>query len=94
MTWTPGQSGNPGGRVKEKPFRDALKLAISEADGDAKKLRRVAQALVQKGIEGDVPAIKEIADRLDGKVPQTVKGDDEDTTPIRHLVSWLKDPAP
>lgn len=28
-------------------------------------------------LQGDVPAIREIADRLDGKVPQAVVGDGE-----------------
>ena len=76
MPFQPGQSGNKGGR-KDKPFRDALMLAINEADGDRTKLRSVAEALVNKAIEGDVPALKEVADRIDGKVPQGVGGDDE-----------------
>ena len=84
----PGQSGNPAGRVREKPFRDALLLAIKEAtaDNDRLKLRAVAEALVDKALEGDVAAIKEVADRLDGKVPQTniMQGDDEGG-PVRHL---------
>ena len=37
-------------------------------------LRWNARQLLEKG---DVQAIKEIADRLDGKVPQAVVGDDE-----------------
>jgi len=32
---------------------------------------------------GDVPALKEIGDRLDGKVPQALVGGDEDSQPIR-----------
>jgi hypothetical protein len=35
-------------------------------------------------------AIKEFADRLDGKVPQAIVGDDEEA-PIRHVVQWEKD---
>src|SRR4029077_19940784 len=42
MTFQPGQSGNPGGRLKEKPFRDALRLAITDAEGSQKKLRLIA----------------------------------------------------
>ena len=64
---------------KEKSFANMLNIAIKEAiEGtDKTKLRAVADALVAKGMEGDVTAIKEIADRLDGKVPQAVVGDDE-----------------
>jgi len=60
-----------------------LRVAISEAHGEGgTRLRAVADALVTKAMSGDVPAIKEIADRLDGKVPQAVVGDD-DLDPIR-----------
>ena len=34
--------------------------------------------------QGDVPSIKELADRLDGKVPQGIGGDDE-MDPIKVL---------
>lgn len=55
-----------------------LNIAIKEANEEGQtKLRQVADALVSKAIGGDVQAIKEVADRLDGKVPQAVVGDDE-----------------
>lgn len=69
-----------GGRPpKEKSFANMLNIAIKEAieGSDKTKLRAVADALVEKAMGGDVPAIKEIADRIDGKVPQAVVGDDE-----------------
>jgi hypothetical protein len=62
----------------EKTFANMLRVAIKEAHEDGKdRLRAVADALVTKAISGDVPAIKEIADRLDGKVPQAIVGDGE-----------------
>lgn len=56
-----------------------LNIAIKEAveGSDKTKLRSVADALVDKAMGGDVAAIKEVADRLDGKVPQAVVGDDD-----------------
>jgi len=55
-----------------------LRIAIKEAHDEGRdRLRAVADALVTKAIQGDVPAIKEIADRLDGKVPQAIVGDNE-----------------
>lgn len=36
------------------------------------RLERLADALVAKGLEGDVPAIREIGDRLDGKPTQSL----------------------
>lgn len=64
---------------KEKSFANMLNIAIKEAiEGtDKTKLRAVADALVDKAMAGDVQAIKEIADRIDGKVPQAIGGDPE-----------------
>jgi hypothetical protein len=60
----------------EKTFANMLRIAIKEAhETGGDKLRAVADALVNKAMTGDVPAIKEIADRLDGKVPQAVEGE-------------------
>lgn len=73
-----------GGRPpKEKSFANMLRIAISEAvldeeTGESKpKLRAVAEMLVTKALEGDMAAIREVADRLDGKPAQAV----EVTTP-------------
>lgn len=87
------QKGNPGRPKKEKTFANMLLLAINEAHGEGgNKLRAVAEALVSKAITGDVQAIREIADRIDGKVAQAIVGDD-DLDPVnvvhrieRHIV--------
>lgn len=89
MAWTKGQSGNPGGKNKERPFRDALRKVLYE--DDRATLDKVARALVKRAQqEGDPSAIREIADRLDGKVPQAIVGDDEHDS-IKHIVRWQKD---
>lgn len=64
---------------KEKSFANMLNIAIKEASetGGGTKLRDVADALIAKAISGDVAAIKEVADRLDGKVAQAIVGDEE-----------------
>jgi hypothetical protein len=85
MTFQPGQSGNPGGRKKVKPFLDALRMeAIAAENGEpceAKpgSLRWNARQLLEKG---DIATIKEIADRFDGKVAQAIIGGDEDDPAI------------
>ena len=82
MPFQKGQSGNPNGRPKSsKRFRDALNLAVHERvdekplrrieTGGDKVLRHAAEALVEKALSGDIRAIREVADRLDGKVPRT-----------------------
>lgn len=62
------------GRPKsEKTFANMLRIAIKEAHEDGgNKLRKVADALVDKAMTGDVPAIREVADRLDGKVAMSL----------------------
>lgn len=86
MPFEPGVSGNPGGRAKARPFKDALMIEAKAAENgepcEAKpgSLRWNARKLLELG---EVPAIKEIADRLDGKVPQAIVGDgDEDPIDI------------
>lgn len=93
----PGNNANPSGRRKGTPFTDALHLSISELEkkGDPKsrrKLRVIAEALVEKAMTGDIQAIKEVADRLDGKpVQQQILSGDPDA-PL-HTVSTSPLPA-
>jgi hypothetical protein len=60
----------PGIGRPEKPFADALRMEISEAGTDHKRLRRIAKALLRKAESGDMHAIAVLADRLDGKAIQ------------------------
>lgn len=77
--WTKGQSGNPGGRPVEKPWSDAIKraLARAEAKQDYRSLNALADKLLDRAAEGDMSALKELGDRLEGKVPQAIVGSDE-----------------
>lgn len=94
-----GKSGNPGGRPKDKPFADALRMEISAAGEDHKALRAIARNLInlaQKEELAALPAINAIADRLDGKPAQeaTVTIDDKrDATDWsrEELVAFLRD---
>lgn len=68
MVWQKGQTGNPRGRPKmDKPWREAIMLALKRGDGT---INRIADRLVQMALDGDMMAIREIADRLDGKAVQ------------------------
>ena len=92
MPFKKGQSGNPRGRAAEKPFRDALRMELAAAGGDHKTLRQIARALIEtasKSGKDSVPAQKEIADRMDGKVPQALTTDPE-AGPLKMVVSWKK----
>lgn len=86
MPWAKGQSGNPKGRGKHKPWRDALERALKRRDEGKEigsTLERIADTVVGKALEGDKDAYKEIAERHDGKVPQGIIGGDEDDAPIK-----------
>lgn len=68
---------------KEKSFANMLNIAIKEAHDEGRdKLRAVADKLVELAVGGDIQAIKEVADRLDGKVPQGIIGGDENDPPV------------
>lgn len=65
------------GRRQEKPFRDALRMELAALGEDHKALRQVARRLIDNASAGDMQAIKELADRVDGKVPTPIAGDEE-----------------
>jgi hypothetical protein len=71
--------------TKNKLWEDALRRALLAEDG--KKLRSLADKLIARAEEGDVTALKEIGDRMDGKPTQTIGGDPD--API-HTVSRIE----
>ena len=58
-------------------------MELAAAGEDQKLLRAVASALIGKAAMGDVPAIKELGDRLDGKPAQAIIGGEEDDPPVK-----------
>jgi len=67
--------GRPIGSVnREKPFADALRVAL--LSGGRLRLRAIADKLAEKAEQGDLGAIQQIADRLDGKCAQVVERGD------------------
>lgn len=95
MAFQKGQSGNPGGRSTEKLWRDAVRLATHRLVGDldaphpakSKIIEILAHKLVLKALDGDVPALKEIGDRLDGRPAQSLLNDDE-SGPLKMEITW------
>lgn len=69
-----GQPGNKNA-TKNRPFAEAINRAIKQDNG--KRLRAIAESLLTKAAEGDISAIKEFADRVDGKVIQQIEGEIE-----------------
>lgn len=77
-----GQLGN-NNPARGKLWNDALRKAITQEDG--KRLRRAAEQLLDKAAEGEAWAIKELADRLDGKAFQQIElsGDPENPLSVK-----------
>lgn len=63
-------AGNSNSGRRERFFLTALLMELKSAGSEMPKLRNIARALIAKAEEGDMAAIKEFADRIDGKVPQ------------------------
>jgi hypothetical protein len=67
--------GRPIGSMnKAKPFADMLRLAL--LSGGGRCLRIIADKLTEMAEGGDLQAIKEIGDRLDGKCAQVIERGD------------------
>lgn len=62
--------GNLNSTKKQRAFGDALSRAIAQDDGA--RLRQAAEKLLDLAASGEQWAVKELADRLDGKSPQGV----------------------
>lgn len=80
-------AGSPN---KDKPFRDALRMELAAlGEDDPKTLRRLARKLLETASKDDgLAAIKEVADRLDGKPAQAIENGEDGDFAI--TVSWLK----
>jgi hypothetical protein len=91
----PGNPGRPpGSKNKPKWWEAAIMEAIAEAEGmpDGPHLKAIARALLLKAASGDVPAIKEVGDRTDGKVPQALTGANDG--PLELTCRWATSPPP
>ncbi len=85
MAWKKGQSGNPRGRPpRGVTMTNALKRLLAKRDTDGRPWRDVvAQALVDAALAGNVSAIKEIYERLDGKVEQGQEVSGPEGSPVQ-----------
>jgi hypothetical protein len=79
---------NPRGQQRDKIYREALRLELADmSEGiDLKKLREIARAHIEKAAAGDMQAIKELADRLDGRPAQILEHSGPDSEPITKIV--------
>lgn len=85
----------PQGAKPDKLWTDAIRIAALEAfeGGDVKKLRKAAEKLVELALNGDIAALKEMGDRLEGKPTQRVEATGEGGGPIQTEEVGLKELA-
>lgn len=75
--------GNKPDKLMADAIRIALKREAKDADGKpTRKLNLVATKLVDLAVDGDIQAIKEICDRIDGKAMQGIEMSSKDGTPL------------
>jgi hypothetical protein len=71
-----GVSGNPAGRPKSLTLSEAYRRELAKIDPNDALKRTFAEVLAEqmivKAAKGDVAALKEIADRVEGKAKQTI----------------------
>jgi len=71
MAQVGGQPGNTNSSKNNRLWAETIRRAVVQSDG--KRLRKIAEALLDKAAEGDIAAIKELGDRLDGKATQQIE---------------------
>jgi len=72
--WQPGQSGNPGGRPKKKPVTDLYEQILNDPEA-IDELRDAIRKAIRKGSMAMVLQLKEMTDRVEGKVVQPIDAD-------------------
>jgi len=82
--------GRPlGSPNKDKPWAEALRMVVFRDDKDGRRrLLRIAEKCADEAENGDMQAIREIGDRLDGRAAQesTVTINDK-----RDATDWTRD---
>ena len=82
----------PAGGKPTQPMRDALDAELARASGDGEGhnvLQLIARRLAAKAAEGDLGAIKEIFDRIDGK---PAAGSAPEQVPTRVVFQYAEPP--
>ena len=93
--WKPGQSGNPAGRPPNTRYiSEILREKLLEETAEGKThAELIAEALIELAkdpkMRGFAPAIKELLDRTEGKVPDTHKV--ESDVPINIIYKQVGD---
>lgn len=76
--------GNTNSSKNNRLWAETIRRAVTQSN--AERLRRIAEALLDQAEQGNIQAIKEIGDRLDGKAAQMIVGAGDDG---QHLIEGI-----
>ncbi len=82
--------GNKNSSKSNRLFGETIKRIVHQSEGEI--AGKIAWALINKAVEGDLGAIKEFADRVDGKsvATQELTTIDEDGNPTSIGIAFVK----
>jgi hypothetical protein len=88
-----GVSGNPGGRPRRQTFTAALREKLAEVGEDGQSMAaRLADAAIRAGLEGDIGALRFIAERADGPASAPpAEPEDDEAEPARKSIACAVD---
>jgi hypothetical protein len=75
---------------KNRPWAEAINRVLLANDGE--KMRALAERIVGRALEGDVSALKEVGDRVDGKAIQVLAGDSDNPLVFQEVERKIVDP--
>ena len=76
------KKSNIGNTYSNKENRMPTERLRMELSQNPEKIKKIVVALIDKAITGDMSAIKEVFDRVDGKVVNQVNAEISDNRPI------------
>jgi len=76
------KKSNIGNTYSNKENRMPTERLRMELSQNPEKMKKIVVALVDKAIDGDLSAIKEVFDRVDGKVVNQINAEISDNRPI------------
>ena len=84
------KKSNIGNTYSNKENRMPTERLRMELTQNPEKIKKIVIALVNKAIDGDLSAIKEVFDRVDGKVVNQINAEVSDNRPI-YVVTGIDD---
>lgn len=84
MATTGAQPGNQNATKRTRIISDAIRRKLVQ---DPARAARIAESILVGAENGDLGCFKELLDRVEGKAPQPIVGDDDsDPISIKELV--------